>query len=284
MTTLAIPPSRSFAPAPRICSSPVHAPVPRRSYSLDSDEYPLFGHTDDILDALVISDLHLGSDNCQAKTAAAFLESILDGALRARRLIINGDVFDSIDFRRLKKSHWKVLSHIRRLSDKIDVTWIAGNHDGSADIVSHLLGVRVVEEFILHSGAEIILIVHGHQFDDFINEHPILTWLADAAYWLLQKMDRTHYIARLAKRRSKTFVRCRNKIRDGARRLAHARHCTIALCGHTHHAEAAEPTPQWPVAYYNSGCWTELPSTYLMIRRGKVEACRYAHAAPPLAG
>ena len=99
--------------------------------------------------------------------------------------------------------------------------------------------------------------------------------LADAAYWLLQKIDRTHYVARLAKRRSKTFVRCTNKIRDGARRLALEKHCGIALCGHTHHAEAIPPTGDMPVAYYNSGCWTELPSTYLSIQAGRVETHIY---------
>lgn len=232
-----------------------------------------------VLDAVVISDLHLGSDNCQAKAAAAFLQTVLDGMPATRRLIINGDVFDSIDFRRLKKTHWKVLSQIRHLSDKIDVIWINGNHDGSAEIVSHLLGVQVVEEFILHSGTEKILIVHGHQFDAFINEHPVLTWLADVGYWLLQKIDRTHYVARMAKRRSKTFVRCTGKIRDGARRLALGKHCTVALCGHTHQAESVAADAAMPVAYHNSGCWTEQPTTYLTIEGGRVEVRRYEAAA-----
>lgn len=227
------------------------------------------------LDAVVISDIHLGSDNCQAKAAAAFLQEILDGHVRARRLIINGDVFDSIDFRRLKKTHWKVLSQIRHLSDKMEVVWIAGNHDGSADIVSHLLGVRVVEEFILVSGREKILIIHGHQYDDFINDHPVLTWIADAIYWVLQKIDRTHYIARLAKSRSKIFVRCAGKIRDGARRRAAERGCSAAICGHTHHVECLNGEP---VAYYNSGCWTELPCSYLAITGGRVEVRNYTPA------
>ena len=210
-----------------------------------------------------------------ARSAAAFLQSILDGQLRARRLIINGDVFDSIDFRRLKKSHWKVLSQIRHLSDKMEVIWIAGNHDGSAEIVSHLLGVRVVEEYILQSRGRRILIIHGHQFDDFIIEHPILTWLADTAYWLMQKLDRTHYIARLAKKRSKTFVRCAAKIREGACRRAVERGCRAALCGHTHHAETTEPTRERPAAYFNSGCWTEAPPTYVAIHDGHVAICQY---------
>ena len=81
------------------------------------------GHA--LYDAVVISDIHLGSDNCQAKYLVHFLDSI-----RRRRdcrhaaLILNGDVFDSIDFRRLKKHHWKILSlsaeALRRVRDHLD--------------------------------------------------------------------------------------------------------------------------------------------------------------------
>jgi len=184
-------------------------------------------------------------------------------------------VFDSIDFRRLKKSHWKVLSQIRHLSDKIQVIWIAGNHDGSAEIISHLLGVRVMEQYILASGGKKFLIIHGHQFDDFINDHPFLTWLADAVYWVLQKLDRTHYIARLAKRRSKTFLRCAAKIRRGAQELAGQLGCDAAICGHTHHASAEQGGPR---GYFNSGCWTEAPSTYLTIAQGRVKLETFAEA------
>ena len=105
------------------------------SHELDSATPPP-GASPEPLDAVVISDIHLGSSNCQAPALARFLEGILAGQMRTRLLIINGDVFDSIDFRRLKKRHWKVLSLVRRLSDKIEVIWIAGNHDGPAEIVN----------------------------------------------------------------------------------------------------------------------------------------------------
>lgn len=58
-----------------------------------------------MLDAVIISDTHLGSENCQARQLTRFLEGILDGELQTQRLVLNGDVFDSIDFRRLKKRH-----------------------------------------------------------------------------------------------------------------------------------------------------------------------------------
>ena len=150
-----------------------------------------------MLDAVLLSDVHLGSDNCQAKRLCELLERVADGELTTARLILNGDVFDSIDFRRLNKSHWKVLSLIRKLSDQIEIIWLCGNHDGSAEIVSHLLGVAVMDDFVLESGGRRILILHGHVFDEFIDNHPVLTWLADCGL-RLPAMDRPDALLRQA--------------------------------------------------------------------------------------
>ncbi len=220
------------------------------------------------LDAIVLSDLHLGSPNSQVDLLVHLLSEILHGEICTSRLILNGDVFDSIDFRRLRKLHWKVLSLIRKLSDRMDVVWLAGNHDGSANIVSHLLGVRVLEECVLVSGQRRILIFHGHQYDRFIQDHPIVTLLADTAYSLLQKLDRRHAIARLAKRSSKIFLRCEDKIRTGARASAARHGCDAVICGHTHRAVEDDSKD---IIYYNSGCWTERPCHYLAIQRGRIE-------------
>jgi UDP-2,3-diacylglucosamine pyrophosphatase LpxH len=190
------------------------------------------------------------------------------GEIVTAQLILNGDVFDSIDFRRLTKSHWKVLSLIRKLSDQVDIIWICGNHDGSAEVVSHLLGVRVVDEYTLVSGEQRILILHGHIFDEFLDSHPILTWMADCIYLFLQWIDKTHAFAKLAKKGSKTFLRCAQKIEDGSLELARRKGCTAVCCGHTHAAVARTDAA---VAYFNSGCWTELPGTYLTVDRGVIE-------------
>ena len=239
-------------------------------------------HEPEIADAVVISDLHLGSENCQARLITQFLELVANQVIRTRRLIINGDVFDSIDFRRLKKTHWKVLSMLRRLSDKMEVIWTCGNHDGPAEIISHLLGVEVQEEYIFNSGGRRMMVLHGHRFDDFIDDHPVLTWLADVAYNTLQKLDRRHYVARLAKSRSKIFLHCLDKVED--RSTAHAKHhqCDVVICGHTHHAIRKQ---RHAVEYVNSGCWTELPSTWLKIFNGVIEINKFhplAIAATPM--
>ena len=219
------------------------------------------------LDAVIISDIHLGCDNCQAKLVIRFLENILEGRIATRRLIINGDVFDSIDFRRLKKTHWKVLSMIRHLSDKMEVIWTCGNHDGPAEIVSHLLGVQVLNEYIFTSGNRRMLVLHGHIFDDFIDDHPILTWIGDAIYNTLQMVDRRHHIARLAKARSKIFLHCLDKVQRKSIAYARRLGCDVVMCGHTHNCAAAN---EGGIDYFNSGCWTELPSTWLAVEAGQV--------------
>jgi UDP-2,3-diacylglucosamine pyrophosphatase LpxH len=226
-----------------------------------------------MLDAVILSDLHLGSANCQARSVCELLERIVEGDLRPARLILNGDVFDSIDFRRLNKNHWKVLSLLRKLSDEVEIIWLAGNHDGSAEIISHLLGVTVKDDFILESGDKKLLVLHGHVFDQFIDKHPWLTFLGDCVYRLLQILDGSHRFAKLAKHGSKTFLRCAKKIEEGAILLARQLGCTAACCGHTH---AAVAHTEGPVHYYNSGCWTELPCTYLTVSAGVVELHEFA--------
>jgi UDP-2,3-diacylglucosamine pyrophosphatase LpxH len=232
-----------------------------------------------MLDAVILSDLHLGSDNCQAKRIVHFLERIVHRELRTERLILNGDVFDSIDFRRLNKNHWKVLSLIRKLSDHQEIIWLCGNHDGSAEIISHLLGVTVMDEYILDSGGEQILILHGHVFDAFIDKHQVLTWLADCGYAFLQWIDRTHTLAKVAKRGSKTFLRCTQKIEHGAVDLARKKGCSAVCCGHTH---VAAVNRDGDVAYYNSGCWTELPGTYLTVQDGVIALETFQPEAEPV--
>lgn len=219
-------------------------------------------------DAIVVSDFHLGSDVCQAKKLNRFLDLIDSGELPTKELILNGDVFDSWDFRRLCKQHWKVLSGVRKISDKIKVIWVNGNHDGPAEIVSHLLGVHVVEEYIFRSGEKTVMALHGHQFDNFITDHPFLTYLADFFYYLLQKLDPSYYWARRAKKASKTFLRCSQKVEDEARKYSKKKNCDTVCCGHTH-MEVASP------GYYNSGCWTELPCNYLTFFEGEIKLCSF---------
>jgi UDP-2,3-diacylglucosamine pyrophosphatase LpxH len=81
----------------------------------------------------------------------------------------------------------------------------------------------------------------------------------------------------MAKHGSKTFLRCAKKIEEGAVELARRRGCSAVCCGHTH---APVERPGGPVAYYNSGCWTELPGTYLTVAGGHVRLHAFGHDGP----
>ena len=219
------------------------------------------------MDAIIISDIHLGSDVCQAKLLIEFLEKI-DKEKIANKLIINGDLFDSWDFRRLKKYHWKVLSKIRKISGRIDVTLLLGNHDGPAEIISHLIGVNFLDQYILNSGDKKILILHGDIFDNFIEQYPLFTKIADYVYRFIQKIDKSFYLAKLAKKSSKTFLRCSEQIKEKAKFYCKKQNCDIVCCGHTHFAIEEE-------SYCNSGSWTEIPCSYLSINNGSVKLCYF---------
>lgn len=217
------------------------------------------------MDAIIISDIHLGSDICQSKTLICFLEKIISEK-STKSLIINGDFFDNMDFRRLCKNHWKILSLIRKMSDQIKVILILGNHDGPADILSHLLGMEFLEEYVLISGDKKILLIHGDRFDSVIANRPLLVFIADKIYKFIQKIDKSFYLAKLAKKSSKTFLRNAQIIERKSVEYMKKKNCDMVCCGHVHMVAANKNT-----GYYNSGSWTELPCSYLCVKDGKVD-------------
>ena len=176
-----------------------------------------------MIDAIILSDIHLGSKVCQAKRLIKFIHNLQHHKMQAKMLIINGDIFDSWDFRRLCKNQWKVLSGLRKLSSFMKIVWINGNHDGPIEIISMLLGIEVKEEIVFQSGDKKILVLHGHQFDSFISDHPIVTYIADYIYGFLQKIH--IYWAKEAKKYSKTFLRCSEKIEKEAKTYAQKLNC-----------------------------------------------------------
>jgi predicted phosphodiesterase len=148
----------------------------------------------------------------------------------------------------------------------VETVWVIGNHDPNADIISVLMGVRAVEEYQFTSGGQRVLCIHGHQFDKFLVNHPMLTSVADAAYGAIQRVDKSHRLARAAKRGSKRFLAASNAVQNGALKRAKEAGCSIVLCGHTHKA-AVVPGE---ILYGNSGCFTDQPGTWLAVKGGEV--------------
>jgi UDP-2,3-diacylglucosamine pyrophosphatase LpxH len=236
-----------------------------------NDDFP-FSDIDDEHDArracaevetIIVSDIHLGSEVSRSRELLAMLKTY-----SFRRLILNGDVFDDLNFKRLTKSDWKFLSTIRKLSNPkrgCEVVWVAGNHDGVADILSHLLGVKVYEEYFWEENDELCLAIHGHQFDTFITRNVLATALASQLYLWVQKLGgKQQRLSRWVKRTSKVWLRLSEKIAHDALAYARSRGARHVFCGHTH---IPMHLTDGIAHYYNSGCWTDRPSQYITVEK-----------------
>jgi UDP-2,3-diacylglucosamine pyrophosphatase LpxH len=215
-----------------------------------------------VYDTLILSDVHLGSDCSRARDATRVLREN-----RFRRLILLGDIFADLNFRRLTKEHWKFLGYIRKLSNpkrNVEVIWVEGNHDqGLTDIMSHLVGVRVYQEYAWEFAGLRHIAVHGHQFDGFMVNNLRLNYLGTLLYLQLQKLDlKGNPVARLIDRLNTRWLRMSSKVAKGALFHARLRRADRIFCGHTH---AAMHEEQGGVHYYNTGGWVDERPTYVTV-------------------
>lgn len=225
-----------------------------------------------VYDTLVLSDVHLGAATSRARDATLLLKSTC-----FRRLILLGDIFADLNFGRLTREHWKFLGFIRKLSNpkrNIEVVWVEGNHDqGLTDVMSHLVGVRVYQEYTWDFAGLRHRAVHGHQFDRFVLHTFRFNYLGTLLYLQLQKLDfKGKPLSRLIDRMNTRWLRMSEKVRAGA--LAHARSHKIdrIFCGHTH--EAMEDTRD-DIQYFNCGSWTDSNPTYITVDEGGVQVRSY---------
>jgi len=215
-----------------------------------------------VYNTLILSDLHLGAETSHAREATSVLKRN-----RFRRLILLGDIFADLNFARLTKQHWKFLGYIRKLSNpkrNIEVVWVEGNHDhGLANIMSHLVGVRVYQDYAWEYRGLRHVAIHGHQFDGFQVNRLRLSRAGTSLYLALQKLDfRSKPIARLIDRLNTRWLRMSPKVAAGAIAYARHHHAERIFCGHTHEALHVE---QEGISYYNSGGWVDSRLTYLTI-------------------
>jgi UDP-2,3-diacylglucosamine pyrophosphatase LpxH len=244
---------------------PIHHPVtiPRNNEIVSPHAY----------DTLILSDLHLGSEMSRAREATRVLREN-----SCRRLILLGDIFADLNFGRLKKEHWKFLSTIRKLSNpkrNVEVVWVEGNHDhGLTQIMSHLVGIRVYQEYHWEYRGLRHIAVHGHQFDGFVINNVRFNYLFGTLLYLqLQKWDsKNKALTRFLDRLNTRWLRLSPKVSAGA--LAHARRhqAQRIFCGHTH---AAMHRTEEGIDYYNSGSWIDEHPAYITIGERGVEIHEY---------
>jgi UDP-2,3-diacylglucosamine pyrophosphatase LpxH len=221
-----------------------------------------------VYNTLILSDLHLGAETSRAREATQVLKNS-----RFQRLILLGDIFADLNFARLTKEHWKFLGYIRKLSNpkrKIEVVWVEGNHDhGLTDIMSHLVGIRVYQDYAWEYGGLRHVAIHGHQFDGFqVNRIRLSRW-GTSLFLQLQKLDfKRKPISRMIDRLNTRWLRMSAKVASGALGYARQHGADRIFCGHTHEAIEVE---QGGLHYFNSGGWVDSRLTYLTVDEQGVE-------------
>lgn len=213
-------------------------------------------------DTVVLSDLHLGSEVSRAKAALQMLK-----AVSFRRLILLGDIFCDLNFRRLKKEHWQFLTYIRKLSNPkraVEVVWVEGNHDhGLSEVMSHLVGVAVFQEYEWTFRGIRHLAIHGHQFDGFLVSNRLLANLFIGIHEYLQKFSfGRKRIVGFLERFDTVWLRLSDKVASRALEYGKAKNVQRVFCGHTH--EAMHATVEG-TDYFNTGSWTQDYATYITV-------------------
>ena len=216
------------------------------------------------IDTLIISDIHLGF----RFSRAADVLKVLKG-YNFEHLILNGDIFEDLNFNRLHSEHWEVLSYLRHLSKSKEVVWIVGNHDGRSETLSHLLGINFCNKYVWWSNGRKFLAIHGHQFDRFVSKNLIISSLADFLYILLKRLEnKNQVISQWIRHHNRSWLRMSKDVARRAIHYARLRRVDCIFCGHTHQAYHLKSKK---VEYYNSGCWTEYPANFITIKDGKIK-------------
>jgi len=213
------------------------------------------------VDTLLVSDIHLGSAVSRANDLLAQLKRH-----SFRRLILLGDVFDNLNFKRLRDDHWELLSYIRDLTEPevaVEVVWILGNHDAPLENFSPFIGAEGTAEFLWDHGGKKYLAIHGHQFDSFLRRNKIFSTTAAYLFLTVQRFSGANQkFPRFLKKMSKGWLRLSKQVGQKAMAYAHTKGATVVFCGHTHKAIQFD---SGPVRYFNTGSSTDIPASYITI-------------------
>jgi len=210
---------------------------------------------------LIFSDIHLGSKDCQANKLLEVLRKV-----KAKNIIIAGDLFDHHNLKRLKKNHWKVLSQLRKLSKKSKVVYLIGNHCFlNSEFMSILLGFDCRDELEIELNGDKILIVHGDIFDIYFTKYRWISNLIIKLYYLARKTIVGEIFFDIFKHHTKNFIEKSGKIKHNALKYINENGYDKVIYGHSH-------IPDQDDKCINTGSFCEDECSYLTIDKdGKIK-------------
>lgn len=221
--------------------------------------------------SIFISDIHLGTRDCQATALVDFLKHN-----RAHKLYLVGDILDAWKIKQnkwaWKKDHTDVVVNIlRHAKQGTEVIYITGNHDEFIrPFIEGTLGFGLVKmmNHTEHLGADgkRYLVIHGDMFDGIADIAPYIATLGDKAYdflllvngyfnWFRRKLGFGYWsLSKYLKIKVKDAVNFICKFESNLSEYAKKRGFDGVICGHIHHAEIKHING---IKYMNDGDWVE---------------------------
>lgn len=216
-----------------------------------------------------ISDLHLGSAQCQADVLLDFLKHN-----ESEKLYLVGDI---IDFWSLsKKMYWPrdhntvIQKVLRKARHGTRIIYVPGNHDENVrDYNNYVFGDIIIKNTDVHVTPEgrQLLVVHGDEYDTIVQYHQWIARLGSVGYDFLLWLNRilrpvrrslgihsNFSLAAFVKFKVKNIVQFISDYEQSIVATLRDKGLDGVICGHIHHAEIKEMEG---FLYVNTGDFVE---------------------------
>jgi UDP-2,3-diacylglucosamine pyrophosphatase LpxH len=229
---------------------------------------------------IIVSDIHLGTKDSQAKEFIKFLDEH-----PTEQLILNGDIIDGWALQRgskWKKQHTKVVLKLLELSKKTDIIWIRGNHDDflSDFFMIKMSNITLCEDYMIGIKRKKYLIFHGDILDVFSSTWKWIAKIGSVGYDIALTLN-TWYnkyrswrglpyysISKHIKDKVKSAVSFILDFEENAAKIAKQRKCSGVIIGHIH---TAEDRMIGDIHYLNSGDWVESKTAILIDKDDNIK-------------
>jgi UDP-2,3-diacylglucosamine pyrophosphatase LpxH len=241
-----------------------------------------------------ISDLHLGSTQCQADVLLDFLKHN-----DSDKLYLVGDI---IDFWSLsKKMYWPTTHNtiiqkvLRKARHGTQVVYVPGNHDENIrEYDGYVFGDIVVKNSDIHvtTSGKKLLIVHGDEYDTIARYHKWLAKLGSKSYDFLLELNRWLRALRLLLGFRSHFslaAYLKFKVKNAVQFISDYEESIVAtlrdegldgvVCGHIHHAELKDMEG---FLYINTGDFVESCTAVVELQDGSIQLMHWRPEASPI--
>ncbi len=215
-----------------------------------------------------ISDVHLGTNGCQAKRLLEFLK-----VTASDRLYLVGDIVDGWQLKRRwywHQTHNDVVQLVMKKAKKgTKVIFVPGNHD---EMIRQFIGldfggIKIRDEHVhVTANGKRMLVLHGDRFDGVIACAKWLAYVGDSLYTMILKFNQVlntwrarvglpyWSLSQYLKLKVKNAVSYITSFEDALAAEARKQNLDGVICGHIHKAEIRDIDG---ILYCNDGDWVE---------------------------